>query len=292
MNTTHQNTHIPKDDNKSEGQHSQGPKDGKKPKVRHIEAGQEQVLGDPENWAADVAYIGQGEWITLKEDHSTMKKVTKLPYMDTWERLQVEIENEDIMMARLVNEKGYPNMFGARLPVKSKWNLEKLEQLLQDYNDKEVIEGLRYGWPTGRLPTVEDPEITYKNHMGAIDYLQEYIKKEQSHAAILGPFKKIPFTNKVGISPISTRPKKNSEDRRIIVDLSFPPGGAGNDGIVRGNYLGFTAELQFPRTDDLAFRAAQLGRNTYMFKIDLSRYFRQIPLDPADYSMVGYIIDG
>ena len=29
-----------------------------------------------------------------------------------------------------------------------------------------------------------------------------------------------------------------------------------------------------------------------MFKIDLSRYFRQIPLDPGDYSLIGYIING
>ena len=29
-----------------------------------------------------------------------------------------------------------------------------------------------------------------------------------------------------------------------------------------------------------------------MFKIDLSRYFRQIPLDPGHYSLIGYIIDG
>ena len=29
-----------------------------------------------------------------------------------------------------------------------------------------------------------------------------------------------------------------------------------------------------------------------MFKIDLSRYFRQLPLDPGDYSLIGYIIGG
>ena len=29
-----------------------------------------------------------------------------------------------------------------------------------------------------------------------------------------------------------------------------------------------------------------------MFKVDLSRYFRQIPLDPGDYSLIGYVIDG
>ena len=29
-----------------------------------------------------------------------------------------------------------------------------------------------------------------------------------------------------------------------------------------------------------------------MFKVDLSRYFRQLPLDPGDYSLIGYIIEG
>ena len=29
-----------------------------------------------------------------------------------------------------------------------------------------------------------------------------------------------------------------------------------------------------------------------MFKIDLSRYFRQLPLDPGDYSLIGYIVEG
>ena len=29
-----------------------------------------------------------------------------------------------------------------------------------------------------------------------------------------------------------------------------------------------------------------------MFKIDLTRYFRQLPLDPGDYSLIGYIVDG
>ena len=29
-----------------------------------------------------------------------------------------------------------------------------------------------------------------------------------------------------------------------------------------------------------------------MFKVNLSRYFRQLPLDPGDYSLIGYIING
>ena len=95
----------------------------------------------------------------------------------------------------------------------------------------------------------------------------------------------------MGISPISTWPKKTSEDRRIIIDLSFPQGQAVNDGMIKDNYMGKTIELTFPRVDDLAYRVYTLGPGTMMFKIDLSHYFRQLPLDPGDYSLIGYVIE-
>ena len=149
--------------------------------------------------------------------------------------------------------------------------------------------------PQEGYPLIRHQPKTFKNHKGATDHpqaLQQYLKKEKKKGAVLGPFSKIPFTDGVGISPISTRPKKNTEERRVIIDLSFPEGSAVNHGMIKGNYLGFTAELTFPRTDDLAMRIFHLGRNGFMFKVDLSRYFRQIPLDPGDYSLMGYIIDG
>ena len=56
--------------------------------------------------------------------------------------------------------------------------------------------------------------------------------------------------------------------------------------------MGFLAKLTFPKTDEFAVRIFQLGPGCLMFKIDLSRYFHQIPLDPGDYSLIGYIING
>ena len=56
--------------------------------------------------------------------------------------------------------------------------------------------------------------------------------------------------------------------------------------------MGFSAKLTFLKTDEFAVRIFQLGPGCLMFKIDLSRYFRQIPLDPGDYSLIGYIING
>ena len=201
----------------------------------------------------------------------------------------------EIRLNQTVRHKGYPNRWGAKIPIKPNWNIELLEDLLQDYEDKEIVEWMKYGWPIGRLPTMEEPAISFKNHKGATEYpeaLIKYIEKENNHGAIIGPFTAIPFHKHLGISPLSTRPKKDSEERRIILDLSFPPGRSVNDGIMKDNYLGFTTKLTFPKTDQFAHRIYSLGPNALMFKIDLHRYFRQLDLDPGDYSLIGYIIEG
>ena len=89
--------------------------------------------------------MGHGEWINLNEEVKDMRTTQEMAHMSTWERIQLETENVDLMKARIVREKGYPNMFGARIPVKTNWNIEKLKQLLEDYEDKEVIEELKFG---------------------------------------------------------------------------------------------------------------------------------------------------
>ena len=118
-----------------------------------------------------------------------------------------------------------------------------------------------------------------------IDWFKLRLNQPKSKNAIMGPYDKIPFSSasKVGISPLSTRPKRDSQDRRVILDLSFPSGESVNDGMTKDHYLGFEAKLTFPKVDELALRIHQLGEGCLMFKVDLSRYFRQLPLDPANY---------
>ena len=145
------------------------------------------------------------------------------------------------------------------------------------------------------MPTLLAPGLSSKNHKGVVDYPQQlikYIKKDLNKGVVMGPYRKIPFKDKIGISPLSTRPKKNSKDQRVILNLSFPIGNSVNDGIPKDSYLGMAAELTFPKTDEFAFRIFTLGPGCPMFKVDLSRYFRQIPLDPGDYSLMGYVING
>ena len=293
-------THI---ENKGETGQAAANKGNGSPRVSKEQAGQgltKDIVNEKGDWEATAgwAYIGHGEWAPPEGDeiHDPMQQSTltldrEPEWIHKW-RCQVE---EDFKLHKEVLEYGYPNRWGARRPVKTKWNLDKFGELLRDYHDKEVVEWIRYGWPTGRLPTLPEPEINHKNHKGARDHpeaLKAYISKEARHGAIMGPFTRIPFQSKVGISPLSTRPKKDSSERRVILDLSFPVGMSVNDGIQKDNYLGFTAKLTFPRVDDFALCIHLLGKGCMMFKVDLSRYFRQLLLDPGDYSLIGYIIDG
>ena len=246
-------------------------------------------------------YAGHGEWFSTE----TEKQGAQLPRQQPseegimtepyWIKQWFEKNDPDTQNNVEVRRHGYPNRWGARREVKSRWNLEAFKKLLGNYWDKEMVDWLQFGWPAGRLPTLPSPELSKKNHKGATDYpdqLKKYITKEQEYGAVMGPYTKIPFTHNIGISPLSSRPKKGSDERRVILDLSFPIGKAVNDEIPKDNYLKFAAKLSFPRTDDFALRIFQLGKGCYMFKVDLSRYFRQIPLDLGDYSLIGYVIKG
>ena len=199
---------------------------------------------------------------------------------------------EDVLLANTVKCHGFPNVHGAKIPVQSDWKLDAFEKLLGNYHDKEIIDYLRYGWPANRLPGIKNPTINKVNHASATqhpDFVDKFIDKEVKVGVLMGPFEEIPFTgDRVGVSPLSTRPKKGSEtDRHTIVDLSYPEGSSMNDGISKDNYMGFGISLKFPMVDSLAKRMHELKHDCWFFKRDLSSAFYQIPLDPADYELFG-----
>ena len=230
-----------------------------------------QGEGQEAPWQSQVGWIytGHGEWAAQENEELAKEHGNPLLTYPRWIRNSWEQNDSDIALHEAVLKGGYPNRWGARQEVMSTWNLNRFEELMEQYEDKEVVEWLRYGWPMGRLPTMKPPQLSTKNHKGATDFpehLHKYINKEAKYGAVMGPFKKIPFSANVGISPLSSRPKKDSVDRRIILDLSFPIGQAVNDGIPKDTYLGFTAKLEFPRTDDFAIRIFHLGKGCMMFK--------------------------
>ena len=169
-----------------------------------------------------------------------------------------------------------------------------MDGLCESRSDREVLTYLKYGWPLNR---VQGPVAkTYMNHRSAEEnpaHMQRYIEKELSHNTLLGPFLTSPFPQVTGISPMSTRPKKEVGKRRVIVDLSWPPGGNSvNKWIPKETYMGVRVELKYPTIDRLCKRAARIGPKALGWKKDMERAFRQVPLDPLAWSFLGVRWEG
>jgi len=198
------------------------------------------------------------------------------------------------------------NFEDCKIKTDSKLNVDFFKFMLKDYFDYEICKFLEYGFPIGFPRTVEsltllqefkDPKemLKVKNHRGAVDFpkdIDKYLIKELKKGAVVGPFHENPFDHGIIISPLNTVPKKDSLERRVILDLSAAGGMAVNVFISKDEYLGEPMTLTYPRVDDLVNLIKEKGRGSLLFKRDLSRAYRQIPIDMGDASLVGYAWNG
>lgn len=183
----------------------------------------------------------------------------------------------DMVKARVL-----PNYLGARIPVESGLHIHVWRDMLKDYHDIELCEYLEFGWPIGYHAN-DPPQTTFANHPSAQEHgkhIKDFLSKELGLKAILGPFVDNPFQPWTRRSPIMTRPKSGSEERRIILDLSFPEGRAVNDGICIDNHFGKSITYTLPTINDFINRLVKEGRNAYMWKLDLTRAYRQLRVNP------------
>ena len=107
-----------------------------------------------------------------------------------------------------------------------------------------------------------------------------------------GPFTAPLFNEWWRTNPLLTRPKKDSLDLRVILDLSFPEGSSVNSHILREELDGAAFKLRLPSPLDLARLIAKIGPNCRLYKIDLSRAYRQLRGDPLDWPLTGVLWDG
>lgn len=177
-----------------------------------------------------------------------------------------------------------PNYKIARIPVNSGLNISQWEEALQNYHDFQICEHLKFGWPVGFLKP-DPPVSVHVNHKSALDFpdqIQRFIQKELSHDALIGPFSEPPFFPWSRTSPLMTRPKKQSQDRRVIIDLSFPAPLDVNSGIDIRSILGHDTSYTLPTISDLITKLQLEGPGAYIWKADLSRAYRQFRIDPID----------
>ncbi len=153
--------------------------------------------------------------------------------------------------------------------------------------NKQVIEFIRFGFPTGHLHQ-SIPSASNINHATAIkypDHVDRYIITELKHGALIGPFKIKPFEWTM-VSPLLTREKNSSTERRVIMDLSYPPGHSVNSGIPKEEFLGADFTLKLPSALTLKAMVRAAGQGALMWSRDLARSYRQLRSCPLDWPLL------
>ena len=203
------------------------------------------------------------------------------------QHLPASLELRDIYNE--VQRSGSYNYAGVRRRVPSGLNIEAWRRYLGTYTDVNLPEFLEYGWPV-HFDRLQPLVAADKNHFSAQAYPEHvdyYIETELAHGALLGPFAGPPVVG-AHTSPLMSREKKDSEHRRIIVDLSCPKGFSINDGIPSTHYIDGPLSVKLPTVQTMENRIIQIGRGAFLYKTDLARGYRQLRVDPSDWGLLAF----
>ena len=171
-----------------------------------------------------------------------------------------------------------PNYMKVKRIIPSQIKCDAWDTALKDYHDKEICQFMHYGWPvsfTASQPLISTPV----NHTYATrhpDAIKKFLKKELEMKAILGPYHKDPFTPWTKVSPLMTHDKLSGVGKRVIIDLSFPPGQSVNDGIQRHAFQSRPFTYTLPTPLYLVEAIVRAGRGAFFGKADLERAYRQM----------------
>ena len=162
--------------------------------------------------------------------------------------------------------------------------------MFKNYWDQQLLQLVEFGFPLD----FNRKSVLYhddKNHSSAIEFpghIQAYLKEEIQHEVIMGPYDVNPIPNS-HVSPFMTR--ENAPNRRVIIDLSWPKNASVNAGVDKNSYLGSEFSLMFPTIDDITRELVKIGPGCHIYKIDVSRAFRHLKIDPGDYDLLGLCSD-
>ena len=180
-----------------------------------------------------------------------------------------------------------PNYQSARIKIPTELNIDNWRALCGNFEHQILLDYLEYGFPLCVDRKDFSHNSSVKNHPSALQYsadVDAYFEKEVKHKAIVGPSVGFPFP--VHSSPLLSRPKSN-DTSRIIVNLSSPYGDSVNDRIGHDVYDGSAFTLKYPSVDTIVDAIHDLGPDVLLSKIDVSRAFRNLRVDPSDFDLLG-----
>ena len=201
---------------------------------------------------------------------------------------KVNMGSDPIKLYDITKNQNTFNFLSTQVEVPSQLNPDIWQELLQGYWDQQLPFLIRYGFPLDFDRHSKLGKNT-KNHMSAVAFpkdIDAYLAEEIQYGVIHGPFKNPPLSN-LHISPFMTREKPGAPHRTVIIDLSFPHGEAVNSNISKDQYLGTNFILTLPSIDLITDKVRNLGKGSLLYKIDISRAFRHVKIDPRDYFLLG-----
>ena len=220
-------------------------------------------------------------------------------FLDTSNMSEDEIDRCEFWVTanQITRQSGKHNYLGEKIQVNYDWNFRYLENELKDYKDKEVINFFKYSWPLNEqnMQILSEQPVNQKGAQSNPQQLKSYLTKERNSGSIIGPFTKNPFGRRAGFSPLDTRKKKDSEDLRVILNLSYPfEVGSVNHSISKETFLGQPMEVKYPSVDDLAklIKQKSRGKKVKILKRDLKKTYRQMWMQPNSIHLFGYVVDG
>ena len=189
----------------------------------------------------------------------------------------------------LALEASKPGVGGSRSQeVWSPLSLQQWSEALSNHPDKQFVDyilaGLRDGFRIG-FNRQSPLQAALSNMVSSkSEIIEEYLARELS----LGRMVTQDSHEGIQISPLGIIPKKNKPGKyRLIVDLSSPPGVSVNDGIAPT-----FSSVCYPTVDNLASLVVSKGKGAYLVKADIKEAYRNIPIHPDDYYLLGVEWDG
>lgn len=183
---------------------------------------------------------------------------------------------------------GTSNEQGEKVTVRSRLNLDVWDGIKTGHSDDPIVlSGIRHGFS---LQYTGDPlsELPIEMHASGEKFqkhILDYIDDEIGYGAIACPFQKTPFREWCRTSPIMTRPKSDSQKRRVIVDLSYPTHASVNQAVYKNNYYGAYIGHKLPRVKDIVSEITNRDFNVALATLDIRRAYRNFPGCPFDYPL-------
>ena len=189
----------------------------------------------------------------------------------------------------LVRATGLPNCLGARVPIPSGLHFDAWRRYLDPSTDKaDLLDYVQFGFPLGYLGPIS-PTEDVPNHPSATRYnnhIDRFISTEKTAGALIGPLKHPPFTPWIHVSPLMSRPKADSDKRRVITDLTYPEDRSVNAYIMKNSALGVVREHTLPTVADLSAVLKRVGTDAYLFTVDIARAYKNFSSDPLDWPLL------